>query len=79
VARLTTELAKAEASLPADFKIDYDRIIKGRGEQGLAPLDGEYCGGCYTMVTTQMLNDIRLLKPVFCKSCGCILYQPEES
>jgi predicted nucleic acid-binding Zn-ribbon protein len=78
VARLRTELAKAESTLPSDFRAHYLRIVKAKGEHGLAPLDGEYCGGCYQAVTTQMQNDLKLLKPVFCKSCGCILYLPEE-
>ncbi|MBN02000.1 MAG: phospholipase [Planctomycetaceae bacterium] len=78
VARLSNELQEAEAQLPGDLKLDYQRIVKARGEDGLAPLDGECCGGCYTKITMQTFDELRLSKPVFCKSCGCLLYLPED-
>ena len=78
LARLNGDLESAESKLPRDLKLDYDRIVKARGEDGLAPLEGECCGGCYQTVTPQTLNDLMLSKPVFCKSCGCLLYLPED-
>ena len=78
VARLSNELQESEAQLPGDLKLDYQRIVKARGEDGLAPLDGECCGGCYTKITMQTFDELRLSKPVFCKSCGCLLYLPED-
>jgi len=78
VARLSNELEEAESQLPGDLKLDYQRIVKARGEDGLAPLDGESCGGCYTTITMQTFDELRLSKPVFCKSCGCLLYLPED-
>jgi uncharacterized protein len=78
VARLTTELAAAEKQLPADFRGDYQRLVNARGDEALAPLDGECCGGCYQTVTPQTVNELMMSKPVFCKSCGCILYLPED-
>lgn len=77
VARLSDELAAAEARLPADFRRDYDRVAKSRGEEALAPLEGQTCGGCYQTLTAQTINELMLSKPIFCKSCGCILYLPE--
>jgi predicted nucleic acid-binding Zn-ribbon protein len=71
------KLAAAEAKLPVSFKADYDRVAKSRGDEALAPLDGETCGGCSVNVTLQMINDLRMSRPVFCKSCGCLLYLPE--
>ena len=78
LARLNGELEAAEAKLPGDLKQDYNRIVKARGEDGLAPLEGECCGGCFQTVTAQTLNELMLSKPVFCKSCGCLLYLPED-
>jgi predicted nucleic acid-binding Zn-ribbon protein len=72
------KLSAAESKLPVSFKADYDRVAKARGDEALAPLDGETCGGCSVAVTLQMINDLRMSKPVFCKSCGCLLYLPEE-
>jgi predicted nucleic acid-binding Zn-ribbon protein len=78
LARLTGELAEVEGRLPADFRAVYQRLVKARGEEALAPLDGECCGGCFQTVTPQTFNDLMLSKPVFCKSCGCIMYLPED-
>ncbi len=78
LARVTTELEQAETALPADFKQDYHRLIRAHGDRGLAPIDGESCGGCFTMLTPQTMNELYLAKLVFCKSCGCLLYLPED-
>ena len=80
LARLQGELDKAESALSPDFKHDYDRIVKARGEDALAQVEGgESCGGCYYTITPQMINELRMYKPVFCKSCGRFLYFPEEA
>lgn len=78
VARLSNDLTEAEKQLPGDFRIDFQRLVKARGEEALAQLEGECCGGCYTTVTTQTYNELRMYKLVSCKSCGCILYLPED-
>lgn len=77
VARVRHELDEAEAKLPSDFRRDYQRIVRARGEDALAPLEGDCCGACYQTVTPQMLNDVAMGRPVFCKACGSILYRPE--
>jgi predicted nucleic acid-binding Zn-ribbon protein len=76
--RVSGELTEAERVLPGDFKLDYARISKARGEDALAQVEGETCGGCYQMLTAQTINDLMLSKPVFCKSCGALLYLPED-
>jgi predicted nucleic acid-binding Zn-ribbon protein len=76
--RVTAELERAEAALPADFKQDYHRLIRAHGDRGLAPVDGESCSGCCTILTPQTMNELYLARPVFCKSCGCLLYLPED-
>lgn len=78
LARVQAELKVAETNLPGDFKADYDRVAKVRGEDALAEVDGEVCGGCYQMLTPNMMNELYLSKPVFCKSCGALLYLPES-
>ena len=75
--RLTNELAHAESGLPGEFKAEYQRVVKARGEEALAPLDGDCCGGCFQTITTQMLNILLQDQPVTCKSCGCLIYRPE--
>ena len=78
LARVEGELERCEGQLPDDFRLEYARIAKSRGENTLAPVEGECCGGCFQTLTTQMLNDLFLSHPVFCKSCGCLLYVPES-
>ncbi|MEX0818190.1 MAG: phospholipase, partial [Pirellulaceae bacterium] len=77
LARVLTELKEAEANLPAEYKADYARVARVRGEEALAEVDGEVCGGCYQMLTPNMMNDLYLSKAVFCRSCGALLYLTE--
>ena len=79
LARVTGELEKAEADLPGDFKLEYDRMIKGRGEDALAQVEGETCGGCYQTLTPQTMNELLMAQPVFCKSCARLLYLAEDN
>lgn len=78
IARVSAELAQAESDLPEEFLLDYRRLIKARGADALAPLEGECCGSCYQMVTTQTINSLMMSRPVYCKSCGAILYLAEN-
>lgn len=76
--RVQNELAASEKGLPAEFEVEYTRQSRAKGDAALAPIDGESCGGCYQTIPVQTLNDLLLERPVFCKSCGCLLYLPEE-
>ena len=78
LARLTVEGNELEATLPADIQQDFKRVVGGRGEEGLAQLEDEYCGNCNQMVNPQMVNELLLEKVVPCKSCGAYLYLPEN-
>jgi len=77
IADYEARLAKAEAELPADFKVDYQRVVRGKGANGLASVDDNVCGACGQQITLNMQNELRLARPVFCKSCGCLLYLSE--
>ena len=76
-ARVQAELTKAETLVPEDFRDDYLRLAKARGADCMAPVDGESCGGCNVILSPQVHDLIRRDKPVFCKSCGRLLYLPE--
>jgi predicted nucleic acid-binding Zn-ribbon protein len=78
LARASSELKRVETTLPADLRKDFDRIAKARGEDAMAQVEGEVCGGCYQTLTPQMLNQLALGQAVFCKSCGRLLYLPED-
>jgi predicted nucleic acid-binding Zn-ribbon protein len=77
IARLEAGLAQAEAQLPGDFKTDYQRVIRSKGANGLASVEDGVCGACGQQITLNMQNELRLSRPVFCKSCGCLLYLSE--
>lgn len=78
LARVTAELKQAETALPHDVKADYERIARVKGEDALAPIDGESCGSCYQMLSAQTMNLLKMSKVVFCSSCGALLYLPED-
>jgi predicted nucleic acid-binding Zn-ribbon protein len=78
ITRLEAELAEAENNLPSDFRVDYDRMVRGRGEDAMAAVDGDCCGGCYQHLTPNMLNQVHMSQIVACKSCGRLLYLPED-
>ncbi|MEQ8790381.1 MAG: phospholipase [Pirellulaceae bacterium] len=76
--RVNAELESVQKGIPADLRTEYNRLVKGRGENALAQVEGEYCGGCYFSLTAQMINELLIGKPVFCKNCGSLLYMPEN-
>jgi len=78
-ARVEVERVEAEALIPAVVKVDYVRLITARGEEALAPVEDQNCGGCYQMLTTQTMNQIALSRLVRCPSCGAFLYRRESA
>ncbi|TWT90442.1 putative zinc ribbon domain protein [Pseudobythopirellula maris] len=76
IGRLEVQLTTAESALPSEFKDDYERVIRSKGADGLAESEGGVCGGCGQSITLNMQGDLKLNKPTFCKSCGCLLYTP---
>jgi len=79
VQRLRGELEATERELPADIRDLYDRAVKQKGAEGMAPLDGESCGGCYHQITGNMYSELLVGKVVMCRSCGRLLYLPERT
>jgi len=78
LARLNQLLRDTEKQLPETIKSDYLRLAKSRGEETLAAVEGGICQGCYQTITPQTLNELLQQRPVFCKSCGRLLYLPED-
>jgi len=77
IARLEAELRESEATLPDEVRQVYRRIVRGKGEDALAMVENQCCGGCNQQIQLNMLNQIMLGQPVFCKTCGRLLYLPE--
>jgi hypothetical protein len=76
--RLEGELVQAEKALPADVKIDYQRVVRSKGADSLAAAEDGVCTGCGQQITLNMQNELKLSKLVFCKACGRLLYLPGE-
>ena len=82
---LETALVEAEELIPIDVRERYRRTVKQHGADAMAPVDFDKksqlgaCSGCYVSVTTQAVNElINGHHMSFCKTCGRILYLPEE-
>jgi len=79
LAKMEEAVKEAEGFIPEDERERYDRIVKQRGADAMAEVDNSACTGCFVTVTTQMMNElINGSHMVFCKSCGRVLYLPEE-
>lgn len=78
VSRLEIELRDAEGILPVDIRDTYQRMVKSKGSDCMAKLENDSCGGCFQNLTPNMINSLQLGHMVFCKSCGRLLYTPED-
>ncbi len=77
--RIEADREAAEVLIPAAVKADYVRIVAARGEEALAPVEDQTCGGCCQMLTTQMMNQIAMSRLVRCPTCGAFLYQRQST
>lgn len=78
LARVEQELVEAEEEIPAAARAEYKRLTEARGEEALAPVDGDSCGGCYQTLTTQLIDRLRMSLLIRCPSCNAFLYFPED-
>jgi predicted nucleic acid-binding Zn-ribbon protein len=75
---LEAAIVEAETSIPEDDRERYRRTVRQFGADALAACENGACLGCFTAVTTQMLNHlINRDMLVFCKSCGRLLYRED--
>jgi len=78
IERLEGELAATEKELPVEMKVDYERVIRSKGADGMAEAAGQVCLGCGKQITLNMQNELLMSMPVFCKSCGSLLFIGED-
>lgn len=76
--RIDGLLAESEHEIPAEALSDYKRLTDARGEEALAPVDGESCGGCYQTLTTNLIDRLRMSMLIRCPNCNAFLYFPED-
>jgi predicted nucleic acid-binding Zn-ribbon protein len=75
--RLEAELKTAEESLPEEIREPYRRVVRQRGEDALAVVENQSCGGCNQRIPLNTYSLILTGQPIFCKTCGRMLYTPE--
>lgn len=78
VKRLEADLHDAEKVLPTDIRGSYDRMVKVKGADSMAQVEGETCGGCFQSITANMFSALLMSRVIFCQSCGRLLYLPED-
>jgi predicted nucleic acid-binding Zn-ribbon protein len=73
------ELAAAEKEIPSEAKAIYVRLTQSRGEEALAPVEANSCGGCNQTLTTHVLDQLQLSLMVNCPNCNAFLYLAEDN
>jgi predicted nucleic acid-binding Zn-ribbon protein len=74
VERVNRDLEAAEHELPEDSRDVYRRVVKSKGADGMAVVDGQSCGGCSQQITGNMVAELSMGRVVACRSCGRLLY-----
>ena len=72
------QLKEVEATLAADVRALYDRLLAGHAEDAMSLVQGRTCAACYTDITAQSYNELMQDRFVVCKNCGRMLYLPAE-
>lgn len=78
IARLRADLIAAENALPDDFRIDYNRVVRARGQDAMAQVEREVCGGCNFQLTPNKISELVGSVAIFCNNCGRLIYLPED-
>jgi len=77
VAHVTGQLQAAEADLTDDVRELYQRVVKHKGEDGMATSESGCCGGCHQQLTGKLLSVLLAGNVAMCRSCGRLLYEPD--
>ncbi len=74
LARLKEEKEKTLPLLSDRVRTRYLRILKGKGDSGVANLIGNVCQGCFTRIPPQQAHEVRRNDAIrTCEACGRIL------
>ncbi len=68
------ELKGVDAQMPEEAMPMYLKMVKARGADGLARIEGRICTTCNTELTPQNASEVNRGLFVLCKSCGRIMY-----
>lgn len=76
---VTRDLAEFYGHLSGDYAAELRRLVASKGEDALAETDLQTCGQCYTKITTQTMSELMMKQPVFCQSCGALMYTTQTA
>ena len=79
VAHVSEQLQAAEADLTDEIRELYQRVVKHKGEDGMAVSESGCCGGCHQQLTGKLLSLLLAGNVAMCRSCGRLLYEPDLS
>jgi hypothetical protein len=79
MARVLSKLAEVESELAVETREVYQRVVKHKGEDGMASSEGGCCGGCHQKLTGKMLSQLMAADVAMCRSCGRLLYEAETN
>jgi len=75
---LSQEISVSEKILPSDIIEAYRRLVQAHGAGALAAVRDGVCTSCHEILSPQVQVHINMGKPVFCRSCGRLIYLHEE-
>lgn len=79
IERLTTEIAEADAVIPAgESRTTYQRLRDAMGPAAMALVEGGFCTACNTGATSQDIVRMNMSEFLLCRACGRILYLIRE-
>ena len=75
---LNSQRASLAEKVDKTILAKYERILKGKDGLAVVPVTGESCQGCFRILPSQVIHEIRAKKDlVFCENCARILYLEE--
>ena len=69
--------SRPKATLPAEVRPTYDRLVKTHGPEGLAAVVGKSCQHCRANITEQQLLNLQKGQFFICPTCGRAMYPAE--
>jgi predicted nucleic acid-binding Zn-ribbon protein len=72
---LENKIGELEKQLEPTPLSDYRRLVKAKGEKGLAAANDGVCSSCYTPQTPQAVQELISGRVQLCTSCGAMLYR----
>lgn len=72
--QLSVAVEQAEQPMPAQIRDTYRRLVEAHDSEALANANAGCCSDCFVNLTPQNRVLVNSGKPLFCPSCGRLLY-----